>query len=93
MTIYEKAAARILVPGQWTQGANARDAGGRRTFPLAPVSTCWCAWGALTVEFKGDGVPDTHLGLDVVEFNDTPGRTAEEAALAILLIGVSKDDL
>ena len=88
MTIYEKAAARILVPGQWTQGTNARDPSGRGVSAREPGAVCWCAWGAIIKE-GGEGMSSNFI----MSFNDAHGRTAEEAALAILLIGVSKDDL
>ena len=89
MTIYEKAAARILVPGQWTQNACARDVNGIGMSSSESSSVCWCALGSLIKE----GAGGIRLSVELVNFNNEPGRTAEEVALAILLLGVAQDDL
>ena len=41
--------ARYLIssPERWTQGANARNARGRRTHWGSPEAVCWCANGAI----------------------------------------------
>lgn len=44
------AAARIRVPGQWTQDAFARSSTGARVAPDAGSAVCWCAEGAIRAE-------------------------------------------
>ncbi len=45
-----RAIERISVPGQWTQGAWARDKGGAPVDGYGTDAVCWCAAGALRRE-------------------------------------------
>lgn len=78
----------------WTQGEFARDADGNGLFDREPGAVCWCADGA--IRHVGSAVRmmervaarnalrDVIGTYDIHEWNDAPGRTAEEVAAKMI---------
>jgi len=84
---------RKLIEQGWTQGVNARNRYKERVAPASPDATCWCLQGGLfRVQHDlgllysklipaEDAIDATALlrgSNDLVNYNDTPGRTKEE---------------
>jgi len=65
--VLNRSAKRIMVPGQWTKNALARDAKSQIVHPRDPSATCWCAMGAIEVECGVD--KDLLVDVDKYLFN------------------------
>lgn len=86
-----KAADRVQFVG-WTQDALSRDANGEGTpHPWDPEAVSWCAAGAIMAEMGtycvsgilcavADRFGPRGQCMDIVDFNNAPGRTAGEVA-------------
>ncbi|MGI4744926.1 MAG: DUF6197 family protein [Janthinobacterium lividum] len=82
--VLDAAADLLTSEGAWTQGAQARRADGKQVMADGPNAVCWCLIGATEAadpEYFGtdaDRVLYHLLGVDIVEWNDAPGRTQAE---------------
>ncbi len=85
--------AAVLIRRGWTQGVAAREADGVTCAATDAKATCWCLIGAVTAasDLVGANVRTMdrlaeHMGIsmhNLAWWNDQPGRTAEEVALAL----------
>lgn len=98
--VLRKAADRLEKPGAWFRhGYGNRVESSLAVPPVGELeaSTCWCALGAITLEY-GDDFPDAGHpecssagqmlvaeigGRSVAQWNDAPGRTQAEVVAAL----------
>ena len=81
--------AADLIDRGWCQGARAQDANGTDVSHNSPYAVAWCATGAIYRVMRGYGPIKQYqvlkalterIGGNIIEYNDTPGRTAQEVA-------------
>jgi len=78
MTVLEDTYELLSDPARWTQGADARDAEGRKVSVEDERAVCWCLSGALRFCLKGARVKEHRAARaalsavpSIVDFNDS----------------------
>ncbi len=76
----------LATPDKWTQGAFAKDAGGKPCPLNSDAERCWCVMGAL-IKYFGEYSPEFYscvneisskLDAPITEWNDSPKTTHAE---------------
>lgn len=85
--ILEAAGTALLIPGAWTQGADARNASGHFREPDDSDATSFCAIGAIDAATPSyiDNIwvlvaLKNKINQQIPEWNDSKGQTAENVA-------------